>query len=802
MSSILFKKIIIILAFETFICLENINLINYYQNINNYFQDNDNIPPSNDIEYYLNQITTLFGQILFQMSSNKSGNQTELNNIFNIMRNNKECLKFIEFVFGKEREFFNLLASTLLKEGIISDSIDLENDCLQEDKVYIFISGEFLYDSLKENLTKFSNEHLLFIESLSFHEEICLWKFCYDSYKPILEYIFKYYKDTTRIMFKIDNVKIEGINYYTNVTNKETLNPKKSNKNDNYSKCLKILFYIFLIIVFLFTIVSTYIEKHIEKKNEILSENDSLILNSSKRSSRNSSGTRSSKNSELEEGFLFLREKTFKDTFFYKFMQTFNIFRNFLLLNKIKEPLSNQNSLVELSLIRLLIIFLIMIGENSYIILKYVDKGISLLSLTKHWSFLLIKIGSISYEYYKVICGIIFGFKFINYYKKYDEFDFKRYVNFLFKFIPYLIIFLLLHFGFNYPIIKFLNYYIWSIRSNYLTKKMNECYCIKDATNIFFPISILFKYNNTNFNIGQYNGCFRPTLFTISEFFCYLLILIIVVLFHKIKSKVFELFFFIFNFLYLCSFYFITKEVRDLKDEYTISRLFGLSGSIALPHLFFPLYYIGFNIGIIYYYHLHEINTFTRISINENEYLPFEYCYKIAIFLGRIRGKIKNTILIICIILITFISSFFSFIVNNLDDRENQLIFEFKDKPFVKFMYVYESILSGLVFSIFIIIYLSSNPRSIFRIILSSNLFIFGHKIYFVLFNTFYSVLRFSHGLSIIEIYLSTLYLIRNTLTLFSIAIFIVIIISILFFFPIKWLYFFISKGLQYNEFI
>ena len=265
----------------------------------------------------------------------------------------------------------------------------------------------------------------------------------------------------------------------------------------------------------------------------------------------------------------------------------------------------------------------------------------------------------------------------------------------------------------------------------------------------------------------------------------------------KIKSKILELLFFIFNFIYLCSIYFLTKEVKDIDGEYTISRFFGLSGSISLPYLFFPLYYIGFNIGIIYYYHLHEAETFTRLSINKNKYIPFEYCYKISIILGRIRGKIKNAIIIICILLMLLVSSFYYYIMKKLDN--NRLIFKFEDEPLAKFMYVYEGTISGLLFSIFILFYLTTSSKGIFKIILSSELFMFGHKISFVLFNSFNSILRLFHGISILEIYISTLYLFRNALTLFTISCFSSILIVALCFYPIKWIYFFILNGTKYE---
>ena len=129
---------------------------------------------------------------------------------------------------------------------------------------------------------------------------------------------------------------------------------------------------------------------------------------------------------------------------------------------------------------------------------------------------------------------------------------------------------------------------------------------------------------------------------------------------------------------------------------------------------------------------------------------------------------------------------------------ENKLYFEFK--PIEKFFYVYEGILSGLFFCIFIVVYLSQSSRNNLRLALSSEIFVFVHKISFILFNIFFSVLEIFHSINILEIHLNTLNLIRNTITLYSIICLLSILIAVFIFFPIKWIYFFIINGFNYDE--
>jgi flagellar basal body-associated protein FliL len=693
-----------------------------------------------------------------------------------------------------------------MKGGILSNAIGFEDECLENDNVYVFISGNYSYNYIKSNLTNFRYQHLLFIESKFYHQEICLWKACHSAYEPLFLYILSNYNSAAKIIFGFENIQIEGINYYINFDKKITFSSNNSkendddkgkdeekgedeNKNENEHKDNYLLYLLIIYAIFIFYLVfCSFICICWEKANE--DKNTDTFLNEDNQKSEDTE--------IMEENIFNSKKNNYKDNKLYKFFSAFNFINNLKLLNKKKEPLSNQNSLVELCLIRLIIIFLIMVGENNHIILKFVDKGTSLLGLTREIPFILIKIGCISYEYYKVISGVIFGFKFINYYKKQD-FTFKRFLKFLFKFIPYLIIFLIIHFSVNFPYAQFVKYFFGNIRNRYLSNKINDCFCQRNVTNIFYPLSILNRYKDDNFHLPQYNGCYRPTLFTISESFVYLIVLLLVFIFVKIKKKYLELLFFIINFIGSFVLVHFTDEIKDLRGEYTLSRLFGLSSSITKLYLFFPLYYIGFNIGVIYYYHLHEVETNTEL--NTNNYIPFEYCYKIALFLGLIKGKLKITLLFIFIILMTLCSSFYTFIMKSLNNNnEHQLIFEFQKEPVAKFMYIYEGLFCGIFFSLFMIIYLTSSSVNFFKIIFSSHFFIFGNKISFVLFNVFHFFIRFTHGISIMEISLTSLYLIRNTVTLFGFSCLFAIGVSIFIFFPIKWMHLFIFEGCNYEK--
>lgn len=751
MTHFSFIKIITIQIFILILINKSCN----FQNTTNNLVFNDEINIANDIDYHSSKLLENFYFLMFN-------NHFFYSDLIYQLINDKTCLNFIKSLIDKDNyknNYLNVIGRKLVTNGFFTNSLGGEDECLEHDELYVLFTLNYSLSNISKNINKNEYQHLLFIETLSRPLDICIWNYC-KSLKENLTFIVNNMKDQIKQFINFEDLEIININYKDK--DKEAKNNEETNKKKDYVSILITFFGIIFLITFIGTISSFYMENEKEKDN--LNRNNSL--------------------SDLGESY--------KDKTSYKFLSAFNIVKNSLLLSKKKEPLSNQNSLIELSLIRIIILFFILLAENTFIILKYIYQGRHLLSFLESNSFIYIKIGTISYEFYKIICGVIFGFKFINYYKKTNSFNFKSIIKFIFKFLPFSAIFLIIHFLLQCNIDNIVRIMHENVRNIYISKIMNKCYyCQKDYTNIFNPL-IFMKYNSSDFNVTQYDGCFRPTLFSISEFICYIFIILIMIIFLKLKSKIVEIIFFIFNFLVLLFTYFLTPETKELTN-FTLSRLFGLSASIATPYLFFPLYFIGFNIGILYYYNKHQPETFNELNINENNYIPFEYCYKLSIYLGRISGLIKNIISYICLAMIIIISSYYTIIIKYKDK------IYFKFDYILKFMYVYHGILSGFFFSIFIAIYLSQKERNFFRFALSSDFFVFVDKIAFIFFNIFSGVLRVFHGISILEIHLEVINIMKNTANLFLIICVFSVISAIIIFIPIKWITFFILKGFNFD---
>ena len=722
--------------------------------------------------------------------------------IYNLIENmDDSCLNlFIELILD-EKKFLNRITKKIFYDGgILQHSIGFEEVCLDEDEVYIFFTGPYNFTELREIKTSL-NEEILFKESNYNRNEMCIFKECKNFYKPLLNYIMEYYKNSFNEIFSFGNMKILGIKY-NGIPESESIIEDKSDKekNEKDRKYYNIVYIIliFLGIFFTLCLIITWLIKKTNKPIETQSRTQSSESIHLKEESKQIPNFEYQYEMSLS---IFTKEMTCEDLKWFKIVSSFDFLNNLSLLNQKKEPLSDQTSLIELSTIKILVLFILLFGENSYILTKFIEIKVPIFPFLKSYNFIFSKLGMDSYESYKILSGIIFGFKFINYYNKFDKFNAKLFLRFCSKPFPYIVSFLIIHFLLNYPAFIYAKKISGNFRNNFIAKTMCEHACEENPFNILNFFSVIGKYNSTNYNIGQYNGCTRPILFTISELICFYIVMVLIAVHIFFGNKVINIIytiFFIFNYIYLSLAYFISRERNDLTGEYTISRLFNLSGSLAMPHLFFPLYYIGFNIGIIYYYHLNELSNKSIAEKEINNFIPFIYCKNISSVITRINSILKNIFMLIFLFLIIIISSIYSLVVNYMN--EIQILFTFEEKPFMKYIFVYEGIIVGLLFSFLLLIYLCSSVNSFIRNILSSEFFIFSHKISFVFFITFISVLNFFHSIGIMEVNLTSFPIFLSSLTLFIITLLTSIIFTCLILIPTKWFYFFIFNGLDAKE--
>ena len=773
-------------------------------NINqNLYEEEKNTPLTKGLNDIGNEIIKFLSNNYIKNVNNKSEsyNRNSVDELYDLIEGiDEECYNFLLDIFYQPIKFSKqIFKKTLHDGGIVQYSIGIEEDCLDEGGVYIFFTQEYNINTLRNKKTTQSAEsEKLFRESKNVFQEFCIFKNCAHFYKPLLEYFITFQIEILNELFEWESVKLSGINFegiQENETIKKT--EEKMSKEETENQYYNIIIYIIIILGFYFgfCMIFSWLIRHNNKtidRSNSLSEVDEI-----------NGGFQQMNMEEEKENYLLMKDITCTDLSSYKFISSFDFINNLCLLNVKNERFNNQNSLLELlSSIKLLILFFMMLGENFYIILKYIENEMSLIYFCKNLRFFIIKIGTNSYESYKVICGIFFGFKFMNYYYKHEKINFKKTLRFASKPIPYIIMFIIIHFIFNYPIFIYIKKFFGNIRNSYLADVMCQYPCQENPSQILNVIGTMGLYNSTDFNVPIYNGCSRPILSTFSELLCFYMILVISVINANFKNRTTNIIyigFLILNFIILFLSYFETRETKDLVEEYTISRLFGLSGRISLPYLFFPLYYIGFNIGVIYYYHLNGLSNKLIAEKEKGNDMPFSYCYSIASYITGINQIYKNIFMLISICLLIAISFCYTIIEKSLEP--DRVLFTFDEVPISKFIYVYEGIFSGLFFSIFILFYLCSNISNVFTDVLSSEFFLFSHKISFVFFITFFSILNFIHAIGLMEIFLENFSLLTNTMILFIISNLVSICFTCLLLFPLKWLYLYAINGFNNEEY-
>ena len=759
---------------------------------------------SNPVKYWMHIIKNEFIEFVSEIIDNESSSK-EIDALYDVIESlDEECFNFIvNFFFTDAGFIFDLTDKIFQEGGVILKSIGVEHDCIIGGTYLLFTSNNTIKSFRKDNKT--SSKEAIFKESFNYREEICIFKECRNIYIKIADYFQEFQKNILYDVFDSNGINLTWINYegFLNSSNNDIEMVKhRRQKIENERPYYKIVSIVFLILIIFFSLVSI-ISWLIRENNR---EFESKFNNPLKYLNDKMIEKKPTIYDENSENFLFFKQKKLEDLPWYKILSSFDFLKNISIINKKKEPLSDQTSLIELSTLKLLILFFILMGENCYIFLRFIENKFSILPFFREIGFIFTKIGMNSYESYKVINGAIFGFKFISFYNKSNEFTIKKFLRFCTKPFPYILTFILIHFLFNYPIFIFARRaHDTDYKSFYLSEIMCNYYCQENPYNIFKFVSVLGKYSFMNgYDIKQFNGCTRPILFIFSELICFYIVMILAAINICFKKKIINIIYIIFfccNFLLLGMTKFISREVQDLVDEFTLSRFFGLSETLAMPYLFFGLYYIGFNLGIIYYYHLNEISN-KLIADTENETknsIPFQYCFNISSYITRISEIAKNIFIIIFFILMIMISSIYTIYVKKLKDTD--FMFTFEERPDIKYLHIYEGVFFGLFFAFFLLLYLCLDNNSFFRNLLSSEFFSFSNKISFILFISFYSVLYYFHISELIEIFLSNFSVFKNSLTLFFISCILSIVFSCMIHFPIKWIYLFICHGLKNEEY-
>ena len=129
--------------------------------------------------------------------------------------------------------------------------------------------------------------------------------------------------------------------------------------------------------------------------------------------------------------------------------KSYIFFKGLSFFSNIKYISSKESRNIEQLLgIKVYILFFIILCENSYSLLKIPNSGMSIYNIISNPLFCVIKFFSYSYDFYKIICGAILGYTFMDYLKihKIQDINGMLIFKFYFKSLPYVISFLILHY--------------------------------------------------------------------------------------------------------------------------------------------------------------------------------------------------------------------------------------------------------------------------------------------------------------------------------------------------------------------
>jgi hypothetical protein len=688
----------------------------------------------------------------------------------------KNKTKFFKSECGQHmfKEIFTndyLLVDIIFNFGYDSSKLSDEKNCLINKWAYYLLTYE------SDNSINYTKGLYSFLEHKVFHVGLCLWKECFEEFIDL----FKNNETIGKIFPKTKGVKIFGINfpfdddirkkinesnihnYIFNQEKNSTTNKKEECQNkislQNYIFCLyqedfltNIQF--FLIIYIMARIIFTFYFKTLNNNNE---EN----FNTSLQEIDINIPLNKDDISEKDEVRNYLIDHTdITETNIYKFSKGLSFLSSleYLFHSNKKKPIN------QLLGIRVIIVFLIISCENCFALFKIPNIGMSIYNVIDSYFFFIIKILTYSYDFYKVICGAILGYIFLDYFKKNEQSKFS--IKTIFKFylvcLPYVSSFFILYF-ISEKLIKIIGeYYYPTVHFQFFTQYILNYNCSSDYT-LFFP-----------FKQDENNNCYKSTYFLVSEFYCFIFLTSISFLLIKKRARILDYSMFcLLNALSLILYilgYWGFKEEENF--SYSISKIFGNINTIKKPHLFFILYYLGFNFGIIYYYRK-NITHFSPNFFSKDEILiPFKYNYDTFKYLSKsskLFKKISRILILVLIILLPFNYTLLRKYDDN--DNNNNFILILKENEIIKFIYYFEGLFAGLLFVLFLLIFLIASNIEPLEKLFSNDISLSVNKLAFIIFNCTTSIIVIVYSSESYNSYFN----IKNILlTSFPISIFII----------------------------
>jgi hypothetical protein len=302
----------------------------------------------------------------------------------------------------------------------------------------------------------------------------------------------------------------------------------------------------------------------------------------------------------------------------------------------------------------------------------------------------------------------------------------KLFINFFFRVLPSFFIVTFIFFYFYFLSEATLNYMRNDISFNrtrfqHYNKNLANCYYCMKNTKALIPF--LLQYMNIKGDTED-KECFQFMIFMTNLLYCYLIVILLVYLSFKIKSKVFDFFIIAILLINYLSNYISCKSIEGYIIN--INLLFGEQSSIKYTHLFFNYYFLGFLIGLSFFYN----NDITHENSLQNWpiYKPFNFMHDIIRFIYLRSFTFKLLIIIVTIVIQFLLSaSFFyytKFSILNAISSANENKLNLLDNIW----HVYEKNIFAIAFGLMLIVFYTFNS-SVFKGFCNNTFFIVFNRI-------------------------------------------------------------------------
>ena len=581
-----------------------------------------------------------------------------------------------------------------------------EENCIKNNFVYFL----YLYQFNIEILGNADNKILkLFMGNNTYYWGFCLIKECLNGFVFLFNNYNKMFQSTF-LEFNTASAKILISKKKDNFTNYTQFidNKYQIGKEENNSKVRQNIYYIllyvmqfYLLIIIIFTVLKKmffFTRNDNNKRDDIsdisdIDEQDNYDYNPSLKKKSNKSNKIFNKEITYEEINIKKYEKIIK------YLSYFDLLDNNSLFFSFSNKYYNGDYIVIIGFIRMIIMYFIVF---KFIFLLqtnvFLTNDIFKMDIYESFLFIFVKLSFFSSISWIILDGAVFGFKlysFIDKKQKIENIDFITIIKFYIYLIPKIFVFLIIYFFFD--ILCFYKEKS-NILQNYYVYLKQQYQCFKNPFEIFLPF-IYFKSNKTNFN-NYLTQCYGYTFILINEFYCIIILSIIVFISYKLKSKIFDYFFtlvFILNLFTIQLFY--QKYEYEEKYEYLeINVFFGQKFYEKYTYLFISVFFLGFLVGnIIFYYH-HVISS----TYKSKQFLPFSFTIYIMNKINNLEILTKKIIIFVLSIILLFISCtplfFTKYFGQSMKENGNQKIINL-----LLYIDIYEKVIFSIIFCILLV---------------------------------------------------------------------------------------------------